>query len=281
MATLEIISIVATFIGATALSVVFTILYRSYARSAVAKIQSGKRDKELIDVALSSKNPKVKRNKKIFLAIKTALFILFMLIIIPLFLFAFVTRIAGDKPVLGKTFMAIASGSMSVKNQANDYLVSNDLNDQFKKYDIIILDAVSSPDDLKQYNVIAYRNESGVNIIHRIISVSESSDGVHFITRGDANDLNDKYSPTFSDVIGVYRGKRIGAVGIIVMFLQSYPGIITVVALLYCLVMIDRVSAKIEKCEAARLKQLLPEFEGNEAPAKTIIKKGENDEKNQ
>lgn len=270
MSTLEIISIVATFIGVTAFSVVFTILYQSYVRSSVVQVESGKRDIELIDGALSDKSDKSKRNKTIFSAIKTTLFILFMLIIIPIFLFSLVTRIAGDKPIFGKTFMVVASGSMSAKNKANDYLVANDLNDQFQKYDIIILDKVESAGDLKQYDVISFRNDEGINIIHRIVSISGSGDGVRFTTRGDANNASDEYNPSFSDVIGVYRGKRIGSVGIVIMFLQSYSGIITVVALMYCLIMIDQVSKKIEKCESKRLNQLLSAIESDEFTAKAM-----------
>lgn len=270
MSTLEIISIVATFIGVTAFSVVFTILYQSYVRSTVVQIESGKRDIELIDGALNDKSEKAKRKKKIVSAVKTALFILFMIIIIPVFLFSLITRIAGDRPIFGKTFMVVASGSMSFKNKENDYLVSNGLDNQFQKYDIIVLDAVSSPDELKKYDVISYRNDQGINIIHRIVSISGSGDSVRLTTRGDANNASDEFTPEFSDVIGVYRGKRIGTVGIVIMFLQSYSGIITVVALLYCLVMIDQVSKKIEKCEQKRLGQLLSAIESDEFTAKSM-----------
>lgn len=238
MSALEIISIIATFIGVTALSIVFTIVYRSYVRSTVVQVQSGKRDIELIDSALCNKSQKSKRIKKIFSAAKTALFALFMAIVIAIFLFSLITRIAGNKPVFGKTFMAVASGSMSQKNKANDYLISNNLNDQFQKYDIIILNRVSSPDDLKLYDIIAYRNGEGVNIIHRITAIS-ACDTVKFTTRGDSNNANDDYTPAFSDVIGVYRGVRISGAGIVIMFLQSYSGIITVAAILYCLIMMD------------------------------------------
>lgn len=269
MPVLEIISIVATFIGVTAFSVVFTILYNSYVRSTVAQVQSGKRDIELIDSALCEKSKKSKRIKKIFSAIKTAIFALFMATVIPIFLFSLITRIARDKPIFGKTFMAVASGSMGEKNRANDYLISNNLNDQFKKYDIIFLDRVSSPDDLKLYDIIAYRNGDGVNIIHRITAIT-ADDAVKFTTRGDANNANDDYTPTFSDVIGVYRGVRIGTAGIVIMFLQSYSGIITVAALLYCLIMIDRVSQKIEKCQNERLAQLLSAIQSDDLTAKAM-----------
>lgn len=270
MSTLEIISIVATFIGVTAFSVVFTILYQSYVRSSVVQVESGKRDIELIDGALNDKSDKAKRNKKIFSAIKTTLFILFMLIVIPLFAFSLITRIAGDKPIFGKTFMVVASGSMSVKNKANDYLVTYGLDDQFDKYDIIILEKVEAASDLKQHDVIAYRNNEGINVIHRIVKITGSGDSRLFTTRGDANNADDEYTPEFADVIGVYRGKHIGTVGIVIMFLQSYSGIITVVALLYCLIMIDQVSKKIEKCETKRLNQLLSAIQSDEFTAKSM-----------
>lgn len=269
MPALDIISIIATFIGVTAFSVVFTILYRSYVRSTVVQVQSGKRDIELIDSALCDKSQKSKRKKKIFSAVKTALFALFMATVIPIFLFSLITRISGGKPIFGKTFMAVASGSMSRKNKVNDYLISNDLNDQFQKFDLIILERVSSPDDLNLYDIIAYRNGEGVNIIHRITAIS-AGDAVKFTTRGDANNANDDYTPAFSDVIGVYRGMRIGTAGIVIMFLQSYSGIITVTALLYCLIMIDRVSQKIEKCELKRLEELLSAIQSDELTAKAM-----------
>ena len=270
MAALEIISIVATFLGVTCFSVVFTILYQSYVRSSVSQIEAGKRDIELMDTALRDKTQKEKRKRKISSAIKTALFVLFLMIVIPVFVLSLINRFANDKPILGKTFMVVASGSMSVKHEENEYLVTNDLNDQFQRYDIIILEQVKSPSELKKYDIIAYRNDEGVNIIHRIIEVSGSGENVRYTTRGDANNATDEYKPEFGDVIGAYRGVRLSTVGIVVLFLQSYSGIITVVALLYCLFMIDHVSKKIETCEEKRLKQLTDAIDSDEETAKAM-----------
>ena len=41
------------------------------------------------------------------------------------------------------------------------------------------------------------------------------------------------------------------------MFFQSYAGIITIVSLVYCLLMIDRISEKINKVQAKRVEHLL------------------------
>ena len=72
-----------------------------------------------------------------------------------------------------KTIMVVASGSMSKKNDANAYLNSNNLNNQFQTYDIIVLEKVENASDLNKYDVIAYRNDQGINVIHRIIEIED------------------------------------------------------------------------------------------------------------
>ncbi len=273
MSTLEILSIIATLAGVACFAAVFTILYFSHARSTNAQIEAGKRDIELIDEAIKARNPKVKKRKKIFSAIKTTLFVLFLAIVIPIFIFSLVTRIADGRPVLGKSFLVVASGSMSELNEKNHYyaeLEGLEKPNRFQQYDIIILDKVNSPADLKRFDVVAYRNDRGYTIIHRIVNIEGHGADLKLTTCGDANETEDSYHATFEDVIGVYRGTRVKGVGIVIMFLQSYSGIITVVALLYCLIMADAVSRKIEKCEDARRKKLLEAIEGGEDAAKEM-----------
>lgn len=67
---------------------------------------------------------------------------------------------------------------------------------------------------------------------------------------------SDKYHPTFDDVIGRYTGKKIPSIGIFIMFLQSYAGIITIISLIYCLIMIDKISNKINTAQKRRIEQL-------------------------
>ncbi len=260
MTLLEILSLVATVIGLGAFAAAFTILYRSYARSAILQTESGKRDIELIDKALNERDEKVKRKKERAKKIKNALFIAFIVIMIPAFFVSLLNKISGGKPIFGKNFIVVATGSMSEKHEVNGYLNENNLNDQFNQYDIIIIERVKSASELKKYDVIAFKNDKGVNIIHRIIGVS----GNKYITRGDANNADDSYQPGFNDVLGVYRGARIGAIGAFIMFLQSYSGIMTILALVYCMFMFDGVYKKIETCEETRTKILLEAIEGEE-----------------
>lgn len=257
----ELIAIIVTFVGLLCFGAVFTLLYFAYKRSTTTQIETGKRDIDLIDAAIKEKDPKVQRRRKISGIVRTVLFVLFLAIIIPVLIMSVIGKFTV-KPIFDKGIIVVASGSMSERNPANSYLDENNLNDQFNTYDLIVIKKVNSADELKKYDVIAYRNNKGTTIIHRIVDVIETqSGGVRFETRGDSNNSSDSYRPDISDVIGVYTGGRVKTVGIFVMFLQSVPGILTVASLIYCLIMVDNVSRKIEKVEQARIDKLMGAIE--------------------
>lgn len=260
----ELLSIIVTVCGLLCFGVVFTLLYLAYRKSTVSQIETGKRDIDLIDAALREKDPKVSRRRKIMGIVRNVLFGIFLAVIIPLLVLLVIDRVSAG-PVFEKGVMVVASGSMSQRNPANDYLQTEGLNDQFNTYDVIVIQKVHTADQLKQYDVIAYRGRDGKTIIHRIREVIDVSDGspggVRFITRGDSNNADDYYRPNLNDVIGVYTGGRAKTVGIFVMFAQSVPGIVTVVAVLYSLLMVDYVSRGIEKVEQARIDKLLSALE--------------------
>ncbi len=254
MTSTEIISLIVTVIGVFSFAAIFTILYKSYATSQIAELRSGKKDIELIDEVIYERQTKVKRRRKITKIVRTIVFYAIMILLVPLFIFSLVNRIQKNVTMVGnKTMMVVASGSMSMKNEANDYLITNNLNDQFNTYDIIFLEKVDNASDLKLYDTVAYINDKGINVIHRIKEIR--TDG-SYVTRGDSNNADDVYHPKFDDIIGRYTGSRLKGIGIFVIFLQSYAGIITVVSLVYCLIMIDRTAEKINLVQDKRIKQL-------------------------
>ena len=143
---------------------------------------------------------------------------------------------------------AVASESMSYKNEVNTYL--DDYDNQIQTFDLIWVDRVKSQEDLHKYDVIAYRNESNTIIIHRI-------DGIlYFYTRGDANNITDTFVSTFDDVVGIYNNKRIPLVGMFILFLKSYVGIATFIGVVYYVYLFDYVTKKISDETKARLEQL-------------------------
>lgn len=257
MTSVEIISLIVTFIGVASFAAVFTILYLSFSNSSILEIKTGKRDIELIDDVLYNRQEKVIKSKKRSSAVKNTLFYITMTLIIPIFVFSLINKFQGNTTMMGNsTIMVVASGSMSEKNEANEYLVTNNLNNQFNTYDIIVLEKAQSYFSLNKYDVIAFKNDEGINVIHRIVDMTYENGEWVFITRGDSNNSNDKYHPKFDDVIGRYTNKKIAGIGIFVVFFQSAPGIMTVVAMVYVLTMMDRINNKMEKAQLERINHL-------------------------
>ena len=255
MNSMEWIAPVVTAVGMASFATVFTVLYRSYATSAVAEYETGKCDVELIDETIISNLESTKASRRAGEILRQALFGIAVALLVPFLLISIYSKFVNGVAMFGGYGMiAVASGSMSEKNPANPYLATID--NQFNTYDMILLEKVTSPGDLQRYDVIAYVNDQGVNVIHRIVGFEHGADGLRIVTRGDSNNADDNYKPRMEDVLGKYADERIPYVGSVVMFLQSYSGIITVAAVLYCLIMIEGVRNKIERAREARLEIL-------------------------
>lgn len=257
MSQVEIIALLVTILGVASFSAIFTILYSNYAKSYIEEVESGKHDMELMDEYIYNEQPIIKRRKKIMGIVKTIVFYLALIIIIPIFILSMINRFQGNVTMLNKNgMMVVASGSMSKRNSSNGYLDTENLNNQFNTYDIIFIEKVDKVSQLEKYDVIAYIDDNGTNVIHRIIGIEIINGEVRYTTRGDSNNTNDAYKPRFEDVIGVYTDKKIGFVGVFILFFQSYLGIITIISLFYCLIMLDRISQKINNKQNERLDKL-------------------------
>ena len=257
MPILSIVPIIVTFIGVVSFAVLFTILYKTYANSQIEEIKSGKRDIEIIDEVIRNRDQKVIKRKKILKVVKTVIYYVALAIVVPLFLFSLYSKIVNNVLMIGgRNLMVVASPSMSVINESNKYVNENNLTDQFDQYDIIYLEKIVDPSMLSKYDVICFKNDKDINIIHRIREIKVIDGELRYVTRGDANKSDDSYSPKFEDVVGRYTGKKINGIGIFIIFLQSGAGIITIISLVYCLIMIDRNAEKINKVQRERAKKL-------------------------
>lgn len=259
----EVLSLIVTLIGVFSFATIFTILYRSFANASIAEINSGKRDVELMDEVIYEQQVHVRKRKKITGIIKTVIFYSFLATVIPLFVFSVIDRIHGNVSSIGdNAIMVVASGSMSYKDEGNKYVNDSNLasqynmDNQFAKYDIIVLKEVTSPSEIGLYDVIAFRSKSGQNIIHRVVKIEKIGDTYRYTTQGDARPKEDGLYPTYEDVIGVYTSKKLRSIGMFVLFFQSYAGMITILSLIYCLFMIDKTNKKIIVAENERLKLL-------------------------
>lgn len=245
MTTTEIITLIVTIIGIASFAAVVTILFRSYIKSAIKEVKLGQRDIEIVDLMLYEKDPKVIKQRKATEAGKNAVFFGFMAILIPIFGLSLYGRIKNNVTKIGKNYvLVVASGSMSYKNESNTYLAS--YNNQFNTYDIITLVGLENKNSLKKYDVVAYRNDRNIIVIHRIIDFDTSSGELRLVTRGDANVASDSYHPRLDDVVGKYSGKRLPGIGIFVMFFQSYAGLVTIASIVYCSFMVSYFNKKLE-----------------------------------
>ena len=235
MSTIEILGLVFSLLGFTIFAIVFTIVYRLYTKSYIRAIKDQSEDKNILDDLIRYNHPKYKKRKKIVRAIKNIIFYGLIILLVPFFIISLFSRIRGNMMTFGDTgYLVVASGSMSQKN--NTYLSENNLDNQFDTGDIIQIRKLSSSIELKLYDVVSFKNDKGINVIHRIIKIND--DGT-YVTRGDSNLGSDTYQPTRNDVYGVYTNTRIQKIGYVVMFFKSNFGIMTAIALIYCLFMVD------------------------------------------
>lgn len=253
MTSVEIISLVVTAMGVCSFSAIFTILYRNYSAASIKEIATGKTDIDLIDEYIYNSQKKIERRREIMGKVKSIAFYTLLAFLVPVFIFAMISKFNNSVVMFGgKSLMVVASGSMSQRNEANTYLDSEGLYNQFDTYDIIVLKKVKSDREINKYDVIAFVNDEGTNVIHRI----KGFKGNKYVTRGDSNNADDKYNPSFEDVIGVYTGQKIPLVGIFVLFFQSPSGVVTVGALIFCLIMMDKQNKRIKEMQSERLKKL-------------------------
>lgn len=247
MKVTDIIAIAVTIIGVISFVIVISILYKHYIDTSIAELKRGDRDIELIDSMVYENKPSVKKKRKAINITKNIVYYTFLAFIIPIFGLSIYSKIKDNVTSIGgNSVLVVASGSMSEKNESNDYLYTYNLNDQFQTYDMIIVSKVADVSKLSTFDIIAFKNNKGINIIHRIKEIIVVNDEVRFITRGDANNTDDAYRPKFDDVIGVYSGRRIKGIGMFVMFFQSYAGIITVVSVVYTMIYISFFNRKLE-----------------------------------
>lgn len=172
-----------------------------------------------------------KAHEKIMGAIGDAVYGL--VIIVALVLAAFgIFMASNDKPVfIGNTsYIVIQTGSMEEKNEDNDYLVDNHLDNQIEQYSLIGIDKVDSIADIKMYDVIAFYDYDGNIIVHRVVAIrtDEDTGEITLETQGDANNgsMTDEMSIGQDRLVGIWDGYQNYALGIIITYLRSTLGII-------------------------------------------------------
>ena len=87
------------------------------------------------------------------------------------------------------TFRVVLTSSMETKNENNDYLFDNDINNQISSFDLIAPYKIPKEEDLKLYDIVVYEVD-GIMVIHRIVGIEEPNaqhpNERYFLLQGDA-----------------------------------------------------------------------------------------------
>ena len=104
---------------------------------------------------------------------------------------------------------------------------SDSMKPTFKKGDLIISKEIDDINSLKKGDVITFWTlieGKKVKNTHRIAEVLNDNGSVGFITRGDANNVDDTYTVYAGDIIGQWKGAKIGGFGKVMDFLRTKTG---------------------------------------------------------
>lgn len=253
----ELLVLIVTAACVISLAIVFTLFYLHYYKNSIDAIKEGRRDIELIDDNI---NEQIKARSKKHKALKITLKVLSYLLsaaALTIFIIALINRFSGGDIVVGNsTVLVVKTGSMSEINAANKEELAG-YDNQIPTWSLIGISKVNE-EDLKPYDVIAFHdNNSNQIIIHRIIDIMEDDGGHYYVTRGDALASEDGFHPRYEAIIGRYNNFHIPYVGLFIYFLQTNAGIVTILAIIYCLVLFGVLSDKIAKKEKERKEELI------------------------
>ena len=217
-----------------ALTAFFATLITCMVRMNIKLIRGG-----LADVEIKKHREKEKKSA-VFSVLEKIISITLLVIAITVFFFSLDVKINEKKPVERNVVKVVKSPSMSIKDKFNKYLVENDLNDQIQMFDLIRVSPLPKESELKLYDIVVYEVD-GQMVVHRIVDIKEP-DEKHserqFLLRGDANRYSDKFPVLYSQMRGIYTGKKVSYIGSFVIFMNSPAGwlcvlLVVVVCLAY------------------------------------------------
>ncbi len=163
-----------------------------------------------------SKRKKTSRSgfSKYFTIIGNLLFVILLIVMAALSFFLIQSRISGGAPqVAGYQMYIVLSGSMSPEFDTGSLAFVREI----------------ETDNLRAGDIITYRrpNDPDSLTTHRIVEVRED-DELKFVTRGDANNVNDPNPVLAENVVGKVTGS-VPYVGYLMNFVQTTQGLILLI----------------------------------------------------
>lgn len=245
-----------------ALTAFFAALIACIAKMNIKLIRGGFADGEIRKQReKSAKKTAVFRTLEILLS--AALFVA----AIAVFFFSLQVKINEKKPVERNVIKVVKSGSMAEKDGFNKYLTENNLNDQIQMFDLIVVSPLPKESDLKLYDIVVYEAD-GQMIVHRIVDIKEA-DETHsqrrFVLQGDANRYSDKFPVLYSQMKGIYGGKKVPYIGSFVVFMNSPAGWLCVLLVVAVCIAYPFLEKKLKKEADLRFAAMQAQSQGEES----------------
>ena len=259
-----------------ALTAFFAALIACIAKMNIKLIRGGFADGEI-----RKQREKTAKKTAVFRTLEILLSAALFVAAIAVFFFSLQVKINEKKPVERNVIKVVKSGSMAEKDGFNKYLTENNLNDQIQMFDLIVVSPLPKESDLKLYDIVVYEAD-GQMIVHRIVDIKEA-DETHsqrrFVLQGDANRYSDKFPVLYSQMKGIYAGKKVPYIGSFVVFMNSPAGWLCVLLVVAVCIAYPFIEKKLKKEADLRFAAMQAQSQGEEsaefftesiAPAETI-----------
>ena len=245
-----------------ALTAFFAALIACIAKMNIKLIRGGFADGEI-----RKQREKTAKKTAVFRTLEILLSAALFVAAIAVFFFSLQVKINEKKPVERNVIKVVKSASMAEKDGFNKYLTENNLNDQIQMFDLIVVSPLPKESDLKLYDIVVYEAD-GQMIVHRIVDIKEA-DETHpqrrFVLQGDANRYSDKFPVLYSQMKGIYGGKKVPYIGSFVVFMNSPAGWLCVLLVVAVCIAYPFLEKKLKKEADLRFAAVQAQSQGEES----------------
>ena len=253
------------------LTVVFSSMIIMLTKQSLRLIRAGTEDNRIYREHLK----KVRRGKKKTGWFSKTITALFACVVCGVFGFTIYLQVTEhDRTANIPSLHVVYSDSMSDKHKKNEYLLENNLNDQFSRFDLIVTYELPKEEDLKLYDIVVYEVDN-VLLVHRIVEIEEPNDKHpnerYFRLQGDFVENPDKFPVRYEQMKSIYRGKNIPFLGSFVMFLQSPAGYMCFILILIEMITSPLIKKSLERAEKTRLYTIKSEQGANITDPETTV----------
>lgn len=126
-------------------------------------------------------------------------------------------------------------------------VLSGSMETQIMTGDIVVVKEVNT-NDLKENDIIAFKDNEDIVVTHRIVEIVKEDDGnIKYKTKGDNNNIEDDGYVYPNQVEGIYKF-RVGKLGNLALFIQTPVGMVVCISIpLIMLLLIQWADSEQEK----------------------------------